>query len=88
MDKLTFDLASEVDGAQVSPFVSKQWLSIMDSNSQNYASSQCVIDTSQLSNSNKWLSYREAFLQVPIVITVTSDTVSYTHLTLPTKRIV
>ena len=75
MDKLTFDLASEVDGAQVSPFVSKQWLSIMDSNSQNYASSQCVIDTSQLSNSNKWLSYREAYLQVPIVITVTSDMV-------------
>ena len=76
MDKLTFELASEVDGAQVSPFVSKQWLSIMDSNSQNYASSQCVIDTSQLSNSNKWLSYREAFLQVPIVITVTSDAIT------------
>ena len=76
MDKLVFDLASEVDSAQVSPFVSKQWLSIMDSNSQNYASSQCVIDTSQLSNSNKWLSYREAYLQVPIVITVTSDMVT------------
>ena len=30
-----------------------------------------LIDTSQLSNSNKWFSYREAYLMMPLLLTLT-----------------
>ena len=53
MDALAYELASSVDGAITSPFASKQWLSILDENSTNYASSQVTISTSALSNANK-----------------------------------
>jgi hypothetical protein len=39
---------------------------------QNYNSNQSVIDTSQLSNSNKWCSYREAYLLMPLLLTLSS----------------
>jgi hypothetical protein len=39
-----------------------------------YGSNQTIIDTSQLSNSNKYMSYREAYLAVPLVLTLTSST--------------
>jgi hypothetical protein len=39
---------------------------------QNYNSNQSVIDTSQLSNSNKWASYREAYLLMPLLLTLST----------------
>ena len=51
-DKLVFDLSSEVD-APASVFVRRDWLSILDNQNGSYTSNQCVVDTSQLSNSNK-----------------------------------
>ena len=74
-DKLVFDLSQEVEGsAQV--FVKKDWLNILDNQNGNYSSNQCVIDTSQLSNSNKYMSYREAFLATPMLLTVASQTLA------------
>ena len=35
-----------------------------------------MIDTSQLSNSNKWMNYREAYLAVPLLVTVGCTTSS------------
>lgn len=75
-DKLVFDLASEVDNSPASPFISKQWLQVIDDNSTNYASSNCVISTAVLSNSNKFINYREASLFVPLLITVTTNQVA------------
>ena len=75
-DKLLYDLSSEVDNAPASPFISKTWLSVLDNNQGQYASSNVTIDTSQLSNSNKYCSYREAYLQVPLLITVSSNQVN------------
>jgi hypothetical protein len=72
-DKLVYDLSQEVD-AQPNIFVKKDWLTILDNQNGNYASNQCVVDTSQLTNSNKWLSYREGFLNMPLLIAVTSGT--------------
>jgi hypothetical protein len=68
-DKLVFDLSQEVEGSP-NVFVRKDWINILDNQNQNYSNNQSIIDTSQLSNSNKYMSYREAFLAVPLTITV------------------
>jgi hypothetical protein len=68
-DKLVFDLSQEVEGSP-SVFVKKDWLNILDNQNANYNSNQSVIDTSQLSNSNKWMSYREAYLSVPMLLSI------------------
>jgi hypothetical protein len=74
-DKLVFDLSQEVEGSP-SVFVKKDWLNILDNQNGNYNSNQSVIDTSQLSNSNKWLSYREGYLAVPMLLTIAQTTAS------------
>jgi hypothetical protein len=71
-DKLVFDLAQEVEGSP-NVFVRKDWLNILDNQNQNYNNNQSIIDTSQLSNSNKYMSYREAYLSIPFVVTVASN---------------
>lgn len=68
-DKLVYDLASETEGSP-SVFVRKDWLNILDNQNQNYSNNQSILDTSQLSNSNKWMSYREAYLLVPMLLTI------------------
>lgn len=74
-DKLVFDLAQEVEGSP-NVFVRKDWLNILDNQNQNYNNNQSVIDTSQLSNSNKYMSYREAYFSIPFLLTL--GTKSYT----------
>lgn len=69
-DTLVYDMASASEG-QASIFVKKDWLSILDNQNGNYAGNQCVIDTSQLANSNKYMNYREAYLAVPMLLTAT-----------------
>lgn len=66
-DKLVFDLSQEVEGSP-NVFIRKDWLNILDNQNQNYQSNQSIIDTSQLSNSNKYMSYREAYLSIPITL--------------------
>ena len=68
-DKLVFDLAQEVEGSPA-VFVRKDWLNILDNQNQNYNNNQSVIDTSQLSNSNKYMSYREAYFSIPFLISL------------------
>ena len=74
MDRLAFDLASsDVDTAQISPFVNKSWLSVVDDNASSYASSQVTISTGQFANSSSFLNYAEGYLQVPMLLTVTTE---------------
>jgi len=70
-DKLVFDLANEIEDVP-NVFVRKDWINILDNQNSNYNSNQSVIDTSQLSNSNKYMSYREGYLAVPLLLTLTS----------------
>ena len=74
-DSLVYEMSNVSD---VSPqvFVKKDWLSILDNQSQNYSGNQCVIDTSQLSNSNKYMNYREAYLSVPLLLTLNQTAVA------------
>jgi len=71
-DQLVYDLASQTEG-NPTVFVKRDWLSILDNQNGSYSGNQCVIDTSQLSNSNRFMSYREAYLQIPMVMTLTGD---------------
>ena len=68
-DKLVFDLAQEVEGAP-NVFVRKDWINILDNQNQNYNNNQSVLDTSQLSNSNKYMSYRESYFSIPFLLTL------------------
>lgn len=81
-DKLVFDLSQEVEGSP-NVFVRKDWINILDNQNQNYSNNQSIIDTSQLSNSNKYMSYREAYLAVPLLLTVGTPIggISYTGAT-------
>ena len=71
-DKLVFDLAQEVEGTP-NVFVRKDWINILDNQNQNYNNNQSVIDTSQLSNSNKYMSYRESYFSIPFVLSLASQ---------------
>jgi hypothetical protein len=65
-DKLVFDLSQEVEGSP-NVFIRKDWINILDNQNTNYQNNQCIIDTSQLSNSNKYMGYREGYLAVPML---------------------
>ena len=74
-DKLVFDLAQEIEGSP-NIFVKKDWINILDDQGGSYGSNQSVISTSQLSNSNKYMSYRESYLSVPLLMTLMSQTLA------------
>ena len=73
-DTLIYDM-SQVSDVQPAVFVKKDWLNILDNQSQNYSGNQAVIDTSQLANSNKYMNYREAYLSVPLLLTLNQTAV-------------
>ena len=70
-DTLVFDMSEQSEGSP-SVFTKKDWLSILDNQNGNYNGNQCVIDTSQLANSNKFMNYREGYLFVPMLMTATA----------------
>jgi len=78
-DSLVFDM-SQVSDAPPQVFVRKDWLNILDNQSQNYSGNQCVIDTSQLANSNKYMNYREAYLSIPLLLTLNATTTATANL--------
>jgi hypothetical protein len=79
-DKLVFDLSQEIEGSP-SVFIRKDWINMLDNQNQNYNSNQSILDTSQICNSNKYMSYREAYLSIPFLITL--GTTAYTPTAIP-----
>ncbi len=71
-DQLVYEMSS-MTAVDPMPFIRKDWLSILDNQNGNYSSNQAVIDTSQISNSNKYLNFREAYLSIPMLLTLTSN---------------
>ena len=78
-DALIYDLSAQTEGAPT-VFVRKDWLSLLDNQNGSYSGNQSVIDTSQLSNSNRYMSYANAYLQIPMVMTLTADAVGIAFL--------
>jgi hypothetical protein len=54
-DSIIYDMAEQTQGAP-SICLKKDWLSILDNQTNSYAGSQCVIETSALANNNKYLN--------------------------------
>lgn len=71
-DQLVYDLSQQTEGAP-SVFVRKDWLSLLDNQNGSYSGNSSVIDTSQLSNSNRYMGYAGAYLQIPMIMTLTAD---------------
>jgi len=74
MDSIVYNLASESE-AEPNIFIKKDWISILDNQNGVYSSNQAVIDTSQFSNSNKWIGYRESYFTIPMLMTLTQTAV-------------
>ena len=76
-DSIIFDMAEQTQGAP-NIFLRKDWLSILDNQNNSYAGNQCIIETSALANNNKYLNYREAYLSVPLLLSLTAPTATAT----------
>ena len=84
-DSLVYDMSQMSEGSpQV--FVKRDWLSLLDQQNGNYLGNQSVIDTSQLSNSNKYMAYREGYLAVPLTLAVQGQPVDANGQTLLTAQ--
>ena len=68
-DALVYDFANTTD-SQSSVFLKKNWLSIIDDNTTNYAGNQVTINTSAISNSNRYCDFRQGYLQIPLLYTL------------------
>jgi hypothetical protein len=73
MDNIVFDLSSQTE-ADANIFIKKDYVSILDNQNGIYSSNQSVIDTSQFSNSNKYINYREGYFTIPMLLTLTQST--------------
>ena len=71
-DTMVFEMASSSE-ASPNIFLRRDFVAIQNNNNQNYSSNQLTIDTSQLANSNRYINYREGYLQIPLLITATCD---------------
>ncbi len=74
-DQLVLDLSAQRE--YPAPFVrNSEWLYVLDQTSSgSYTSGQSILETSSLSNSNKWLNWTSAYLAVPSRIRVTTSAV-------------
>jgi hypothetical protein len=72
MDNLVFEesVNAEIDQSE---FISKKWIYVNDSNSQNYTS-QVVIDSTPLANSGGWINWAEGYIVMPLVVELSSAT--------------
>lgn len=70
MESVVYDMSKGKPDPQI--FIKKDWVNILDNQNGAYNGNQSVIDTSQLSNSSKYMNYREAYLNVPLVISATA----------------
>lgn len=71
MDNLVFEesINTEIDSSE---FISKKWVYVNDTNSQNYTS-QVVIDTTPLSNAGGYVNWQEAYIVMPLVLQLSAQ---------------
>lgn len=70
-DTYVYDMSTANEMTE-SIMLRRDWISILDQMNTNYASSQSIIDSSQLSNSSKWMSFSEAVFITPLSIVLTT----------------
>tara|TARA_R100001086_G_scaffold232689_1_gene154016 strand:- start:436 stop:2154 length:1719 start_codon:yes stop_codon:yes gene_type:complete len=68
----------------------KKWLNVIDQNNGSYQSGQSTLETTSLSTSDRFMNYREAYLAIPVLLTVgnsSDDTNGFDNLTNRTKTV-
>jgi len=70
MDSIVYDMSSQSE-SESNIFIKKDWVTILDNQNSIYSSNQSVLDTSQFSNSNKWINYSESYVTIPMLLTLT-----------------
>lgn len=70
MDEALFALSLE-DDEKRSPMLDKEMLFVQDSNGSSY-NGQITFDSSSLSNSGRWISWSEGYIQIPFTFTFKS----------------
>ena len=70
-DNLLYEISSttEMTGE---PFIKKEVVYVIDQNNGSYSNNQIIMDLASVSNSGKWASWREARLQIPLLVTLGS----------------
>ena len=78
-DQLLFDMASApTDSANV--FVKKDYFSVLDDQNGRYQGNQSILQLSSLANSNRYMDYKNSYITVPMLLTLSSDAVNTTFL--------
>jgi len=72
-DLVVYNQSKESTGLE-SVMSDKKWLQVLDQNNGSYTSGQSTLETTSLSTSNRYMNYREAYLAVPVLITVGNNT--------------
>ena len=73
-DQAVFD-RSMSGGKTNSPFLNKQWVSLPDTSNGSYRSNQSIFQTQAIANSQNWADYRNGFIAMPLVYTLTGSSV-------------
>ena len=73
MDSIVYEISSN-DYKRENIFLNKNWLSTIDLQNGVYSTNQMVIDSSALSNSNRFINYREGVLILPLLLTLSCTT--------------
>lgn len=72
-DLVTYSKSVEEKSSE-SVFVNQSWLSVLDSNNGSYSSSQSTLETTTLASSDRFMDYREAYLTIPLLLTLGNST--------------
>ena len=72
-DLVTYSKSVEEKSSE-SVFLNQSWLSVLDSNNGSYSSSQATLETTSLASSDRFMDYREAYLSIPLLLTLGNAT--------------
>jgi len=68
-DLVTYSKSVEEKSSE-SVFLNQSFLSVLDSNNGSYSSSQATLETTSLASSDRFMDYREAFLSIPLLLSL------------------
>jgi hypothetical protein len=71
-DQLVYDMASAPTETP-SVFVKRDYFSVLDDQNGQYAGNQSVLQLSSLANSNRYMDFKNSYITMPLVLSMTAD---------------
>jgi len=71
-DELLYEMSKTEIVDTSSPFIKRELVYVIDQNSGSYANNQIIMDCASISNSGKYADFSDAWIAVPLLITMTS----------------